>query len=274
MDVQQFSVSFALATFHLIAFATDFCPFRSVSLPASLFAFCGFCSVKVGMQRFDSDVAASGQSIVGDVETGHGDVETGHAETFEDDSYVEPGLPDETNNGEFPLFSLPFHSGDEFPAELHVDDAGNSPGPPLSDAAANAFRFLQQQDSGSSSSFQPVVSRAVHEATFARNLFSNVDVTGIKLPWEVGIFGDIFSDEPFATGLIPKMPVSEFCNFDLGVAPQEVVRTVASLAMHDTSSPVFFLLAFRVVMTCITKRSVKGSGTLQLVRFSLSCSTT
>ena len=84
------------------------------------------------MQRFDSDVAASGQSIVGDVETGHGDVETGHAETFEDDSYVEPGLPDETNNGEFPLFSLPFHSGDEFPAELHVDDAGNSPWAPHS----------------------------------------------------------------------------------------------------------------------------------------------
>ena len=239
MDVQQFSVSFVLATFHLIAFATDFCQFRSVSLPASHFAFCGFCSVKVGMQRFDSDVAASGQSIVGDVETGHGDGETGHAETFEDDSYVEPGLPDETNNGDFPLFSLPVPSGDEFPAELHVDDDGNSPGPPLSDAAANAFSFLQQQDSGSSSSFQPVVSRAVHEATFARNLFSNVDVTGIKLPWEVGIFGDIFSDEPFATGLIPKMPVSEFCNFDLGVAPQEVVRTVASLAMHDTSNPVF-----------------------------------
>ena len=43
----------------------------------------------------------------------------------------------------------------------------------------------------------------------------------------------------FSTGLIPKMPVSEFCNFDLGAAPQEVVKTVASLAMLDTSCPVF-----------------------------------
>ena len=38
---------------------------------------------------------------------------------------------------------------------------------------------------------------------------------------------------------MPKMPVSEFCNFDLGVAPQEVVKTVASLARLDTSCPVF-----------------------------------
>ena len=114
VDVLQFSVSFVLATFHIIAFASKFYHFQSVSLPVSLFASCGFCSVKLGMQRFDSDVVAFGQSVVGDVETGHGDVETGHAEILEDDSYVEPGLADETNESAFPLFGPPALSGDEF----------------------------------------------------------------------------------------------------------------------------------------------------------------
>ena len=186
------------------------------------------------MQRFDSEVAVAGQTC-------DGDVETGHAETVEEEPFVVPGLPDETIDGEFSFFGLPSHpdSGDEIPAELDVDCGAAESGPSFDDTAANVTSFLQHQVSRSSSSLQPVVSSAVHEATFARDLSSNVDVTGIKLPWEVGIFSELFSDEPFSSNLIPKMPVSDFCNFDVGVAPQHVVETVASLAMHDTSSPVF-----------------------------------
>ena len=79
----------------------------------------------------------------------------------------------------------------------------------------------------------------MHDATFSRNLFSNVDVTGIKLPWEVGIYRELFSDEPFAVPLVPKMPINDFCSFDVGTDPQHVTEQIASVASHVTAHPVF-----------------------------------
>ena len=186
------------------------------------------------MQRFDSEVTAAGQSIADDVETGH-------AETVEEEPFVGPGHPDNTIFGDPSLFDLPSRadSGDGAFDELGVDCNGAESGPFCDGTAANVASFIQPPDLHSSSSLQPVISSAVHDATFARNLFSNVDVTGIKMPWEVGIFNELFSDEQFASNLIPKMQVSDFCNFDVGVEPQHVFETMASIATHETTSPVF-----------------------------------
>jgi hypothetical protein len=186
------------------------------------------------MQRVDSEVAAAGQTTIDDVETGH-------AETVVEEPFVGPGHTDDTMFGDLHLFDLPSHadSGDGTLDELDGDYDGAGPGPTGDDAAANVSSSFQHHVLRSSSSSQPVVSSAVHDATFARNLFSNVDVTGIKMPWEVGIFNELFSDEPFASNLIPRIPVSDFCNFDVGVEPQHVFETVANIATHDATSPVF-----------------------------------
>ena len=86
---------------------------------------------------------------------------------------------------------------------------------------------------------QPVVSTAVYDAIFARNLFSNFDATCIKLPWEEGIFKEIFTDDPLPESLVPKMPVANFCSFDLDEPPLAVASSLASVANPSLKLPVF-----------------------------------
>ena len=86
---------------------------------------------------------------------------------------------------------------------------------------------------------QPVVSSSVHDATFSRNLFSNFDATGIKLPWETGIFRELLGDGPLSEPLVPKMPIGNLCSFDVHDTPQHVADSVARVAMPSTSTPVF-----------------------------------
>ena len=38
----------------------------------------------------------------------------------------------------------------------------------------------------------PTLAREQHDAIFARSLLSNCDFSGLKMPWEVGIFKDFF----------------------------------------------------------------------------------
>ena len=93
--------------------------------------------------------------------------------------------------------------------------------------------------SGEPVTTQPVVSAEVHDAIFSRSLLTNCDVTGVTLPWETGIFREIFSDEPFADQLVPKMPISNLCNVSLGDDPQQVAATVASVAVLDSEDFIF-----------------------------------
>ena len=86
---------------------------------------------------------------------------------------------------------------------------------------------------------QPVVSSAVYDAIFARNLFSNFDATCVKLPWEEGIFKEIFNDEPLSDALVPKMPVANLCSFDLDEPPLSVAESSASVADPSSMLPVF-----------------------------------
>ena len=86
---------------------------------------------------------------------------------------------------------------------------------------------------------QPVVSAAVHDATFSRDLFSNFDATGIKLPWETGIFRELLGDDPLSEPLVPKMPIGEFCSFGIDDTPQHVTDSVASAATTSMATPVF-----------------------------------
>ena len=86
---------------------------------------------------------------------------------------------------------------------------------------------------------QPVIPAAVHDAIFARSLLTNCDVTGVTLPWETGIFRELFSDEPFAEQLVPKMPISNLCYVSLDDDPQQVAASVAGVIVHDSDDFVF-----------------------------------
>ena len=97
---------------------------------------------------------------------------------------------------------------------------------------------LQQFDSTQTEN-HPVVSSAVYDAIFARNLFSNLDATNIKLPWEEGIFKEIFADDPMPDALVPKMPIAEFCSFEIDQPPLSVASSMASLANPTLKMPVF-----------------------------------
>ena len=96
-----------------------------------------------------------------------------------------------------------------------------------------------QQFSNTPAENHPVVPSAVYDAIFARNLFSNFDATNIKLPWEEGIFKEIFANDPMPDALVPKMPIAEFCSFELDQPPLSVASSMASLASPALKMPVF-----------------------------------
>ena len=151
---------------------------------------------------------------------------------FDDESVDEPSMDR--------IYSEPFlDPGDGDSACFGSDVGGLAPGPLPSFQQNVSAGMFQQRCCFSQTDAQPVVSAAVSDALFAKSLFSNVDVTGIKLPWEVGIFRELFSDDPMAEPLVPKMPIGEFCCFDVGVAPQQVAETIASLASRKGGQPVF-----------------------------------
>ena len=88
---------------------------------------------------------------------------------------------------------------------------------------------------------QPTLSSTRHDAMFSRSLFSNCDFTGIKMPWEVGIYKELFDDVPSVEPEIPRMEISSSCGFGFGVEPQTVAEKVAEVAMVSDSNPVFKL---------------------------------
>ena len=85
----------------------------------------------------------------------------------------------------------------------------------------------------------PVVPASQQDALFARCLLLNCDFSGIKMPWEVGIFKDIFEDGPPFQQLVPSMEISSDCSFPFGVEPQLVAEKVADVAKTTSSCPVF-----------------------------------
>lgn len=76
---------------------------------------------------------------------------------------------------------------------------------------------------------QPVLSPRRHGAIFARSLFSNCDVCQIELPWERGLFKDLFGDDE-TSSVVPRMPLADLGQLDLDLEPQEVGACVASVA--------------------------------------------
>ena len=94
------------------------------------------------------------------------------------------------------------------------------------------------QDPGFSN-VSPTLAREQHDAIFARCLLSNCDFSGMKMPWEVVIFRDIFSDEPVPQPVVPAMEINTDCHFDFGVEPQFVAEKVAEAASSTSAHPVF-----------------------------------
>ena len=61
----------------------------------------------------------------------------------------------------------------------------------------------------------------------------------LLLPWETGIFRELFSDEPFAEQLVPKMPISNLCSVSLDDDPQQVAASVAGVVVPDSDDCAF-----------------------------------
>ena len=121
-------------------------------------------------------------------------------------------------------FSLPL-SGD-------VDGLDLEPGA-SSDLAASSWQEVFSRD-------QPVVSAQIHDALFSHSLLTNFEATDIKLPWETGIYKELFSDEPFdVEGLIPKMQIGEMVQILPESDPQGVAKTVADAITVVANQPVY-----------------------------------
>ena len=101
-------------------------------------------------------------------------------------------------------------SGDQAPCR--VEDFGNEPQQVQS---SGAFDFGKTDTS-------PTLAREQHDALFARSLLSNCDYSGLKMPWEVGIFRDIFSDEPVPQPIVPVMEICADVSFGLVAEPQAI----------------------------------------------------
>ena len=138
------------------------------------------------------------------------------------------------------IYNQPPHAFDEF------SDSGLS-GPPLSgdaisverddgrhfDAASSSWQVLGCQD-------QPVVSAHVQDALVSRSLLTNFEATDIKLPWETGIYKDLFSDDPLPFGeLVPKMQIGDMVGFHPQLEPQDLAESVAEIATARSDQPIF-----------------------------------
>ena len=129
-----------------------------------------------------------------------------------------------------PFGPLPCFPGDVDAPTLQTASVGPGLG-----VAAGSF-FTGSQDAAISTG--PIVSKSVQDALFSRALLTNCQTSEILLPWETGFYKDFFSDEPFAQ-LVPKMPVSEFCDFGDVPEPQQVAQTLAGVAIDSNPNPVF-----------------------------------
>lgn len=87
---------------------------------------------------------------------------------------------------------------------------------------------------------EPVLTQSQFQLNFARDLLSNCTaVSEIVMPWEQGVFREIFSDDPIGS-VVPQMPVDGLVSpIQPGMEPQLVGEVVASAMEFDPSLPVF-----------------------------------
>lgn len=86
---------------------------------------------------------------------------------------------------------------------------------------------------------QPTLNAVTNEAIFARSLLTNCQATDIVLPWETGIYKELFSDEPFSQTLVPAMPIGALVSVEAEPEPQVVGQQLAGAASFVDESPVF-----------------------------------
>lgn len=86
---------------------------------------------------------------------------------------------------------------------------------------------------------QPTLNAVTNNAIFARSLLTNCQASDIVLPWETGIYKELFSDEPFGQNLVPAMPIGAFVSVESEPEPQSVGRQMAGAASFLDDSPVF-----------------------------------
>ena len=121
--------------------------------------------------------------------------------------------------------------------ELYVD-ADTSDG--FSMVAGTADGFDPSAAGSECEQFEPVVTESRHQAMFARDLLTNCSpVASIVMPWEQGIFREIFSDSPVAS-VVPQMPLEcEPLQQITSLEPQQVGQLVASATLYDVQTPMF-----------------------------------
>ena len=159
---------------------------------------------------------------------------------------------------------------------------------PLQPAASDRFSDATQTDFEAHcnrgltdvANRDPVISESRHNAMFARDLLTNCSAaSSIVLPWEQGIFREIFSDEPLSN-VIPLMPLqSELGQLQPGLEPQLAGELVASATMYETQNPMFMDvistkddLGYADKMALIRERAL--SKLLVVVEYSLEASST
>ena len=147
-----------------------------------------------------------------------------------DNSFPGTGFGDDaSDNGGF---LLQCH---EIGSPCFMPDPGECASSPSAAVGASDSKFSTCRDLGE----QPVLTETQHDALFSRCLLTNCDFVGIKMPWEEGIYKEIFSSEPLPQFPVPQMEISGFCSLELGMEPQTVVSRVAEVASSTDANPVF-----------------------------------
>ena len=106
--------------------------------------------------------------------------------------------------------------------------------------AGNAISHVEDEDFEECSRSEPVLSASQFQMSFSRDLLMNCTATSsIVMPWERGVFRQIFSDEAIEVS-VPQMPLDDFdFGTHLDMEPRELGEVVASAASFSHDLPVF-----------------------------------
>ena len=193
------------------------------------------------------------------------------------ESQVVTGMDAEFDHESFPDAHSNFSDwnlveGDD--SHVHRDASADTPRDYCTDFGYSPSEELHEAQTG------PVVSESRHLAMFSRDLLTNCSaVSSIVMPWEQGIFREIFSDEPL-TDLVPSMHIEcEPLQSNTSLEPQLIGQLVASATIYESQRPVFMEvisckddLGYVDKLALIRERAL--SKLLAVVEFSLEASST
>ena len=87
---------------------------------------------------------------------------------------------------------------------------------------------------------EPTMTQSQFQQGFSRSLLTNCTaVSNIVMPWEQGVFRELFSDDPYGS-VVPQMPLDNLVGpLQPGMEPQHVGEVVASATVFEQDGPVY-----------------------------------